>query len=131
MNHKYFRNHLEDSLSLGRPLLIEDIGEELDPALDNILEKNFIKTGSTYKVLQAEISQKTVANFLITVNTCPTAGESGRQGSGRDEGFQALRDHQAAQPSLHPRNQRSNLHHRLHRHHERTGGPAAGPSHPH
>jgi dynein heavy chain len=49
-NSKMFRQQLEDSISLGRPLLIEDIDEELDPILDNILEKNYIKIGLTLRV---------------------------------------------------------------------------------
>ena len=50
MNHKYFRSHLEDALSQGRPLLIADVGEELDPALDRVLERDFVRVGTTYKV---------------------------------------------------------------------------------
>ena len=64
LSNKYFQQHLEDALTNGQPLIIEDITEELDPALNNVLEKNFIKIGTGLKVFLIFASPNFYRNTL-------------------------------------------------------------------
>ena len=45
LGDRQFRAHLEECLSYGRPLLVENVEEELDPVLDAVLERRYVRRG--------------------------------------------------------------------------------------
>lgn len=69
LNDKLFRNHLEECLAFGRPLLIENIEEELDPLLDPVLERRLIKKGKTYVVPLADKEVDFTETFRLFCTT--------------------------------------------------------------
>ncbi|KAJ1345302.1 hypothetical protein BSLG_000815 [Batrachochytrium salamandrivorans] len=69
LTHKYFRQHIDDCVSQGRPLLIEDVEEALDPTLDNILERNLIKAGRGFKVVFGDKEIDWCEGFYVFITT--------------------------------------------------------------
>ncbi|KAI8811565.1 dynein heavy chain and region D6 of dynein motor-domain-containing protein [Cladochytrium replicatum] len=69
LGHKYFRQHVDDCVSQGRPLLIEDVEEALDPTLDNILEKNLLKAGRSFKVIFGDKEIDYAEGFSLFITT--------------------------------------------------------------
>merc|ERR1719160_338229 len=52
LTDKRFRNALEDSMAFGYPLLIENVEEDIDPALDPVLNKEIQKKGRGNMIIQ-------------------------------------------------------------------------------
>lgn len=69
LNDKSFRTQIEDAVSFGTSILIEDIEEELDPILDNVMERNLIKVGTMYKLRFGDKEVDYVESFRLYITT--------------------------------------------------------------
>ena len=68
---------MQDCLSFGKPLLIENIEEELDPVLDPVLERRYVKKGRGFTVALADKEVCTLSAPLTKLLCCKAAAVSG------------------------------------------------------
>eukprot|EP00698_Gefionella_okellyi_P018829 TRINITY_DN568_c0_g1_i2.p1 TRINITY_DN568_c0_g1~~TRINITY_DN568_c0_g1_i2.p1 ORF type:complete len:4478 (+),score=1217.70 TRINITY_DN568_c0_g1_i2:54-13487(+) len=69
LTDKTFRRVLEQQLLNGQPLLIEDVTEELDPVLDPILEKRFVKKPSGWVLILPDKDVDYTPGFQLYITT--------------------------------------------------------------
>lgn len=64
---KYLK-HLEGAIRNGSPIMIENVGEELDPAIEPLLQKQIVKRGASYniKIGDAVIEYDMKFRFYLT-----------------------------------------------------------------
>ena len=65
LTDKRFRNHLEDAMAFGQPLLLENVEEEIDPLLDPVLDKAVQKAGRGLKIVLADKECEYVDTFCL------------------------------------------------------------------
>ena len=61
---------VQDCMSTGKPLLIENIEEELDPVLDPVLERRVIRKGRTLIIALADKEVRSIAIFNQVQTDC-------------------------------------------------------------
>lgn len=67
LGQKGFLDIIEKALSKGSTVLIENIGENLDPVLDSLLGRNLIKKGKALKIGDKEVEYN--SNFRLILHT--------------------------------------------------------------
>ena len=65
---KSFRNVLEECMAYGKPMLIENVEEEIDPVLDPVLLKQIIK-GRTWKIVLSDKECDYAEAFTLAITT--------------------------------------------------------------
>lgn len=66
---RHFKNTLEACLSNGKPLLIENVDEHIDPALDPILEKKWVPRGSGFVLVIGDKEIDVSPDFRLYLTT--------------------------------------------------------------
>ncbi|XP_059609452.1 dynein axonemal heavy chain 7 [Phlebotomus argentipes] len=68
-NQPDYNRVLENSIQFGLPVLIENVGEELDPMLEPILKKQFFKQGGVYCIKMGENIIEFNESFRLFITT--------------------------------------------------------------
>ena len=60
---------LENSIQFGKPVLLENVGEELDPSLEPLLQKQIFKKGSSFNIRLGDSTIEYDPNFKFYITT--------------------------------------------------------------
>ncbi|XP_073974323.1 dynein beta chain, ciliary-like isoform X3 [Rhodnius prolixus] len=65
LGHKHYLDKIEKAVTDGATLLIENIGETIDPVLDNLLGRNLIRKGKVLKIGDREIDYSSKFRLIL------------------------------------------------------------------